>query len=308
MVVICLIYDQIGNRGTVTEAAGFDPEADVQRLRGAMKGAGTDEAAVIEVLAHRTIAQRQRVKEAYKQAVGKDLAEDLSSELSGNFRSVVLGLLMLAPVYDAYELRNAIKGAGTEEACLIDVLASRSNAEIQTINAFYKKEYEKSLEDDVCGDTSGMFQRVLVSLLTEIYEAGEARWGTDEVKFLTVLCVRNRNHLLRVFEEYQKISGRDIEESIKREMSGSLEDVFLAIVKCIRNKQAFFAERLYKSMKGLGTTDSVLIRIMVARAEIDMLDIKAQFLKMYGKTLYSFIKGDTSGDYRKILLELCGGE
>uniref|UniRef100_A0A8C4E7N5 Annexin n=1 Tax=Dicentrarchus labrax TaxID=13489 RepID=A0A8C4E7N5_DICLA len=320
MVVICLIYDQIGNRGTVTEAAGFDPEADVQRLRGAMKGAGTDEAAVIEVLAHRTIAQRQRVKEAYKQAVGKDLAEDLSSELSGNFRSVVLGLLMLAPVYDAYELRNAIKGAGTEEACLIDVLASRSNAEIQTINAFYKKEYEKSLEDDVCGDTSGMFQRVLpITSLTldqcecfnamlEIYEAGEARWGTDEVKFLTVLCVRNRNHLLRVFEEYQKISGRDIEESIKREMSGSLEDVFLAIVKCIRNKQAFFAERLYKSMKGLGTTDSVLIRIMVARAEIDMLDIKAQFLKMYGKTLYSFIKGDTSGDYRKILLELCGGE
>ena len=32
-----------------------------------------------------------------------------------------------------------------------------------------------------------------------------------------------------VFEEYQKISGRDIEDSIKREMSGSLEDVFLAI-------------------------------------------------------------------------------
>lgn len=29
---------------------------------------------------------------------------------------------------------------------------------------------------------------------------------------------------------------------------------------------------------------------MVARAEIDMLDIKAQFLKMYNKTLYSFIK------------------
>lgn len=90
-------------------------------------------------------------------------------------------------------------------------------------------------------------------------------------------------------------------------------------VKCIRNKSAFFAERLYKSMKvnipyllmelegkssnvtqygdrlfvclqGLGTTDSVLIRTMVARAEIDMLDIKAEFLKAYGKTLYSFIK------------------
>lgn len=39
----------------------------------------------------------------------QDLADDLSSELSGNFRSVVLGLLMLAPVYDCHELRNAIK-------------------------------------------------------------------------------------------------------------------------------------------------------------------------------------------------------
>ncbi|XP_077593417.1 annexin A4 [Stigmatopora nigra] len=315
----------IGNRGTVTEASGFDPEADMQKLRGAMKGAGTDESAIIEVLAHRTIAQRQRIKEAFKQAVGKDLADELSSELSGNVRSVVLGLLMPAPMYDASELRNAIKGAGTEEACLIDILASRSNAEITTINEVYYKQYGKKLEDDVMGDTSGMFQRVLVSLLTagreegdqvneaqalqdakDIYEAGEARWGTDEVKFLTVLCVRNHKHLLRVFDEYQKISGRDIEESIKREMSGSLEGVFLAIVKCIRNKHAFFAERLYKSMKGLGTTDTVLIRIMVSRAEIDMLDIKAQFLKMYGKTLHSFIKGDTSGDYRKILLELCG--
>ncbi|XP_037548056.1 annexin A4 [Nematolebias whitei] len=317
----------IGNRGTVKEAAGFNADADAQKLRDAMKGAGTNEATITDVLAHRTIAQRQRIKEAYKQTVGKDLADELTGELSGNFRSVVLGLLMLAPVYDAHELKNAMKGAGTEEACLIDILSSRSNEEIKVINTVYKREYGKSLEDAVCGDTSGMFKRVLVSLLTagrdesdkvdealavqdakEIYQAGEARWGTDEVKFLTVLCVRNRNHLLRVFEEYQKVSGKDIEESIKREMSGCLEDVFLAIVKCMRNKQAFFAERLYKSMKGLGTTDSVLIRIMVSRAEIDMLDIKAQFLKMYGKTLHSFIKGDTSGDYRKILLELCGGE
>lgn len=39
----------------------------------------------------------------------QDLADDLSSELSGNYCSVVLGLLMLAPVYDAYELKSAMK-------------------------------------------------------------------------------------------------------------------------------------------------------------------------------------------------------
>ncbi|KAK3522094.1 hypothetical protein QTP70_025277 [Hemibagrus guttatus] len=340
----------LGNRGTVSQASDFDAEIDAEKLRVAMKGTGTDEATIISILSHRTIAQRQKIKEAYKVSVGKNLEDDIKSELTGNFEKVVCGLLMTAPVYDAYELRNAIKGAGTDEACLIDILASRTNAEMKALTATYKKdmpfdmqmkhgsvflfnqlvmmaEYDRDLEDDISGDTSGMFKRVLVSLATagrdestkvdealakqdakEIFEAGEARWGTDEVKFLTILCVRNRNHLLRVFQEYQQISGRDIEDSIKREMSGCLEDVFLAIVKCIRSKPAFFAERLYKSMKGLGTTDSILIRVMVARAEIDMIDIKAEFLKMYGKTLNSFIKGDTSGDYRKILLELCGAE
>ncbi|KAB5543722.1 hypothetical protein PHYPO_G00082840 [Pangasianodon hypophthalmus] len=317
----------LGNRGTISQERDFDAEIDTEKLRVAMKGAGTDEATIISILSHRTIAQRQKIKEAYKVAVGKNLEDDIKSELTGNFEKVVCGLLMPAPVYDAYELRNAIKGAGTDEACLIEILASRSNAEVKALTATYKKEYDRDLEDDISGDTSGMFKRVLVSLATagrdestkvdealakqdakEIFEAGEARWGTDEVKFLTILCVRNRNHLLRVFQEYQQISGRDIEDSIKREMSGCLEDVFLAIVRCLKNKPAFFAERLYKSMKGLGTTDSILIRVMVSRAEIDMIDIKAEFLKMYGKTLNSFIKGDTSGDYRKILLELCGAE
>uniref|UniRef100_A0A672FK44 Annexin n=1 Tax=Salarias fasciatus TaxID=181472 RepID=A0A672FK44_SALFA len=317
----------IGDRGTVTEASGFDAEADCQKLREAMKGAGTNEATITEVLAHRTIAQRQRIKEAYKQTVGKDLADDLSSELSGNFRDVVLGLLMLAPVYDANELRNAMKGPGADEACLIDILASKSNTEVKTIILAYKKEYGEDLEEAVTGETPGMFQRVLVSLLSaardesdrvdeaqvvqdakEIYEAGEAEWATDEDKFLSVLCGRNQHHLLKVFVAYQKISGRDIEESIEREMSGPLASVFLAIVKCLRNKSAFFAARLYKSMTGPGVTDSVLIRTVVSRAEIDMLDIKAQFQRMYGKSLSSFIKADTSGDYRQILLELCGGE
>ncbi|KAG2469542.1 ANTR1 protein, partial [Polypterus senegalus] len=211
----------------------------------------TDEAAIIEIIAHRTIAQRQLIKQAFKASFGKELADEMKSELTGHFEKVVLGLLMPAPVYDAHELHNAIKGLGTDEACLIEVLASRENQQIREIKATYKKEFGKDLEDDICSDTSGMFQRVLVSLLTAnrdesehvdaakakedakaIFDAGEARWGTDEVTFLTILCTRNKRQLVKVFEEYQKISNRDIEESIKREMSGNLEDVFLAIVLC----------------------------------------------------------------------------
>uniref|UniRef100_A0A1D5P8E9 Uncharacterized protein n=1 Tax=Gallus gallus TaxID=9031 RepID=A0A1D5P8E9_CHICK len=61
-------------------------------------------------------------------------------------------------------------------------------------------------------------------------------------------------------------------------------------------------------MEGLETDDNTLIRVVVSCSEIDVLDIRREFLTMYGKSIYSFIKGDCSGDYRKVLLKLCGGE
>ncbi|XP_053574201.1 annexin A4 [Bombina bombina] len=317
----------IGSKGTIKPYSNFNAAEDAQKLRKAMKGAGTDEDAIIDVIANRTLAQRQEIKIAYKASVGKDLEDDLKSELTGKFENVIIGLMTPIILYDVQELKKAMKGAGTDEGCLIEILASRSTEEIKNINVTYRLKYKKSLEDDICSDTSFMFQRILVSLATggrdqssnvddslakqdakELYEAGEKKWGTDEVKFLTILCTRNKKHLLKVFEEYKKISKKDIEASIKSEMSGNFEDALLAVVKCIRSVPAYFAERLYKSMKGLGTDDNTLIRVMVSRCEIDLLEIRSEFKKLYGKSLHSFIKGDCSGDYRKVLLKLCGGE
>ncbi|NXG47005.1 ANXA4 protein, partial [Psilopogon haemacephalus] len=305
----------------------FNPEQEAQALRKAMKGFGTDEDAIIDILTKLNVSQRQQVLITYKSTIGRDLIADLKSELSGNFEQVIVAMMTPTTMYDVHELRRALKGAGTDEGCLIEILASRSNQEIQRINESYKLQYGRSLEDDIVSDTSSMFRRVLVSLATDavgpevfslsftfsvpvfkcLYEAGEKKWGTDEVQFMSILCTRNRQHLLMVFDVYRSIANKDITDSIKSEMSGDLEDALLAVVKCVRNKPAYFAERLYKSMKGLGTDDSTLIRVMVSRSELDMLEIRREFLTMYGKSLHSFIKGDCSGDYRKVLLRLCGG-
>ncbi|KAM3830616.1 annexin A4 isoform 2-T3 [Vipera latastei] len=316
-----------GTRGTIKGTSNFNPEADAQNLRKAMKGLGTDEDAIIDIVVNRNLSQRQEIKIAYKSSIGRDLIDDLKSELSKNFEKVIIGLMTPITLYDVEELKRAIKGAGTDEGCLIEILASRTNEEIRRINDTYHRQYGTTLEKDIVSDTSSKFRRVLVSLSTGnrdespyadqglakedaqcLYEAGENKWGTSEGQFITILCSRSRNHLLRVFDEYKNIANKDITESIKSEMSGDLEDALLAIVKCMRNKPAYFAERLYKSMKGLGTDDDTLIRLMVSRCEIDMIDIKAEFKRAYGQSLYSFIKGDTSGDYRKVLLLLCGGE
>uniref|UniRef100_A0A671S8W4 Annexin n=1 Tax=Sinocyclocheilus anshuiensis TaxID=1608454 RepID=A0A671S8W4_9TELE len=314
-------------RGTIADHPDFDAGSDAEALYDAMKGFGSDKEAILDLITSRSNAERQEIRAAYKSQFGKDLIDDLKYELTGKFERLIVVLMRPPAYHDAKEIKDAIKGAGTDEKCLIEILASRTNEQIHNLVAAYKDAYGRDLEEDVIGDTSGHFKKMLVVLLQgtreeddvvsedlveqdaqDLYDAGEAQWGTDEAKFIMLLGNRSVIHLQLVFDEYQKIAEKSIEDSIKSELSGDFERLMLAVVQCIRSKPMFFAKRLYKSMKGLGTADNTLIRIMVSRSEIDMLDIRECFRLRYEKSLYNMIQDDTSGDYKRTLLKLCGGD
>lgn len=169
--------------------------------------------------------------------------------------------------------------------------------------------YYRSLESDLKGDTGGTFKRLMVSLCNAcrdesmvtnpqqavadaqaLLRAGELRLGTDESTFNMVLCQRNYAQLQLIFQEYQRITGHDIEKAIKNEFSGDSEEGFLAVIRSIKNQSTFFARRLNKSMKGLGTNDRQLIRLVVARCEVDMMEIKREYQNLYGESLADAIK------------------
>lgn len=144
--------------------------------------------------------------------------------------------------------------------------------------------------------------------------SGEGCWGTDESVFQSILVTRSYLHLRRVFVDYEQKVGHDIEKTIEKEFCGDLRKALLTLgipissndyfrwnstlisicsyilAKCVKSKVGFFAERLYKSMKGLGTDDKTLIRIIVCRSEIDLGDIKVAFEQQYGKSLKSWIE------------------
>uniref|UniRef100_A0A3Q2Y3V7 Annexin n=1 Tax=Hippocampus comes TaxID=109280 RepID=A0A3Q2Y3V7_HIPCM len=307
-------------RGSVRPFVNFDAVHDADILHRAMKGLGTDEDVILMLLAARSNNQRQQIKAAYKTAYGKDLVSALKSELGGLFESLIVALMTLPVVYDATLLHKAIKGVGTDDDVLIEILASRSGPRLRDI--IHVAEFGSNLEKDICGDTSGYYQRLLVILLQasreegvdeaniakdakDLYAAGKGKFGTDEEKFINILGNRSAEHLRKVFDAYKKLCGSDIEDSVEGETTGNLENLLLAVVKCSRSVPSFFAESLYRSMRRAGTDDDTLMRVLVSRSEEDMLDIAACFKDKYGASLYSTIQEDTTGAYRKCLLYLC---
>ena len=69
----------------------------------------------------------------------QDLVDDLKSELSGDFEKTVLALMMPPAQFQATEVKRAIKGLGTDEAVLVEMLCTKSNEEMTALKDAYKK-------------------------------------------------------------------------------------------------------------------------------------------------------------------------
>lgn len=72
----------------------------------------------------------------------------------------------------------------------------------------------------------------------------------------------------------------------------------------IRSRPVYFAKEIKKAIKGLGTDEHTLNRIVISRCEVDMKQIKEEYVRLFTTTMEKDVTGDVSGDYRKLLLEL----
>ncbi|KAJ3707576.1 hypothetical protein LUZ61_011281 [Rhynchospora tenuis] len=298
---------------------------DAVDLYKAFKGFGCDKSAVINILAHRDSTQRALIQQEYRSMYSEDLTNRIKSELSGHLEEAVLLWLPDPATRDAMILKQALSGDRIDLTAATEIICSRTPSQIQTIKQIYHGRYHAYLEHDVTRHTSGDHQKLLLSYIgvvryegpevdpamvardaKDLYKAGEKRIGTDENTFIHIFTGRSSAHLASVSASYKHSHKRSLTKAVKSETSGLFELGLLTILRCAENPAKYFAKVLHKAMKGLGTNDTTLIRVVVTRAEMDMQYIKAEYHKKHHKSLVEAIHSETSGHYRTFLESLVG--
>ena len=94
-----------------------------------------------------------------------------------------------------------------------------------------------------------------------------------------------------------------------QEFSGHMEEALLFQLRHAIDKYMHAAAQLEASMAGMGTKDHLLVS-RVVRYHWDrneLANVKGAFQQKYRKSLASRIKGETSGDYSRLMVA-CVGE
>ncbi|KAL6869291.1 hypothetical protein ACO1O0_000615 [Amphichorda felina] len=306
----------------------WDGTPDAQALRAAMKGLGTDEKALIHILSNKDPLQIEYIRTAFHRNFKRNLIEDLKKETSGWFEK---GLVQLArgPLQaDVANLYESLSGPGTKEVVLNDILLGRSNADMKAIKGAFQQTFNRSLETMVKSDLSMKTERHFMLVLAanraedsvpvdqrqvdddvmQLYKATEGKMGTDEILVCQILTSRNNDQIRAIAHAYKQKFRRDLEDVIKSEFSGHMEDALLFQLREGVDKYMHAANLLEESMAGMGTKDHLLVARTV-RFHWDknyLANVKAAYQQRYRRSLGSRISGETSGDYKRLMLACIG--
>ncbi|PWZ11915.1 Annexin D3 [Zea mays] len=302
---------------------------DAENIRkAAVQGWGPDKKALMEILGHRTAAQRAEIAAAYAGRYNESLLDRLHSVLSGDFRSAMMLWTADPAARDAKLAHKAMKKKGERYVwVLIEVACASTPDHLVAVRKAYRESYPASLEEDVAACPLYKDPRFLVRLVSsyrysgdlvddelaraeaaELHDAVVARKQLLHGQVVRIVSSRSKQQLQATFERYRQDRGKAFDEVLEERRSDQLAAMLKTAVWCLTSPEKHFAEVIRRSIVGLGTDEESLTRVIVSRAEIDMKKVKDEYKVRYRTTVTSDVNGDTSGYYNSILLTLVGRE
>ncbi|KAJ3683819.1 hypothetical protein LUZ60_014046 [Juncus effusus] len=305
------------------------PTEDAHDLNKAFQGWGTNEKSVITILGRRTVNQIAEIRKAYASLYKESLLDRLHSELSGDFRKAMILWTTDPAERDAKLVNEALKRKNEKAVwVMIEVSCASSPDHLLAVRKVYRSLFLSSIEEDI--GSSSMIKDSLKTFLVRLvssYRYTEDYVMEELAKFeaslmysaikkkemhdddlIRIISTRNKSQLKLTFQHYKRLAGKSIDEDIEKHSRSSFAKMLISAVWCLTSPEKHFAEAIRWSIEGLGTDEDTLTRAIVSRAGIDMKKIKEEYKIKYKTTVTCDVVGDTSGDYKEILLTLIGAE
>lgn len=213
-----------------------------------MQGIGRNSDTIMRILATHTYDQRNEIAATYKRLYNQDLVQQLYTEYDGHIYDVIRYLFWPTEKMYAQELHDAMQGLGTDERSLREICASLDGQQLRRVSSAYQQMFEKTLESDIRGDTSGFFRDLLLELIKgrepdyspnsvqlprytvqSLNNLGQGQWSNNKDTIRDIFCKKSFTELREVFAEYERTNGRKIENDIENEFSGDAKKILVAI-------------------------------------------------------------------------------
>ena len=221
----------------------YDYEPDVSALRDAVEGLGTDEAALIDVLANKTPEQIAELKDRYQAAHGEMLKERIKAETTGlfesaGFRNTLMGLLTPREEQIAFYLEEAFEGwFSNDDWGLISMLVHRTPEEMKEIRNQYMICHGADLIQDIRAKCSGDYEKALVALvaprartIARGIKAAMSGWISSANKGALISLLTHRDAEMKTLRvEFEKEANMSLQSMIKKECSGQFEKALVAL-------------------------------------------------------------------------------
>jgi len=125
-------------------------------------------------------------------------------------------------------------------------------------------------------------------------------FGNDSKTLINIIARRPNWHMQKVREEYEQQYQHDLMRYVEKETHFHFKKLLVGLIK---SRTEYRTEEVYKAMKGLGTDEWTLIDFIVATDDHSIEEFKQFFRQKYDCSLVDFVKGDTSGNFEKVLVK-----
>lgn len=247
-----------------------------------------DKMAQINIFATRTRWQLAEISKIYEEKYGENMYSRLVTDgqkllgklITGsqtNLCKLLVYRIMPQDERDSALIRDFTRGMSIQDENLLEVLMTRTNAELQAASDYYLEEYGVPIKDALSGHSyknyRDFMEKVLecnrdernepfdditaTRLATELYDAGAGRTiGIDPNPFIRIFSTINRAQFESLNEKYK---GKQLLKDIDSKLGG---DFGLAVkVRCM-DKYVYLASRLADAMKSYTKDKDTICRLI----------------------------------------------